>query len=270
LRSTARLVWRTAAAGDVRGGIREAFYAGVAMVPGGDARYERWRHPERLTVGPATGIVVEGYPGSANTWVSVVIGLANPNVQAARHRHRAAQAIEGIRRRIPVLLLVRDPVDAVASIIVRQPDRRSDVELARYEAFYRACLPVADKVVVATFEQATTDVDSVIRTLNEQFGTVLRGLSDLAPDGRGRVVDSIRTSDEYLLGSRSATSGALPDGGRDGHLIVARHELRDTRHARALGRCNELFWHYAALAGRRVREDAGSPLRIEEDESYVH
>jgi hypothetical protein len=227
------------------------------MVPGGDARYERWRHPDRFAVNPRTSVVVEGYLGSGTTWTSEVLRLANPGAVVAYHRHRAAQVAEGLRQALPVVILVRDPVDAISSILVRQPGRRAKAEVARYEVFYRACLPAADRVVVATFEQATGDVDEVIRRVNRRFGSGFNGLSSLDPWGRERVFESIRESDRRFLGPGAAMRGAAPFDGRSPALEAAREMLRDPGHARALGRCKELFWHYAALAGRRVHEDAG-------------
>ena len=250
-------MWRTAAAGDLRGGAREAFYAGAAMVPGGDARYERWRHPDRHAVNPETAVVVEGYLGTGTTWTSQVLRLANPGAAVAFHRHRPAQVAEGLRRGLPVLVLIRDPLDAISSILVRQPQRRPETETARFEAFYRACLPTADRVVVATFEQATGDVDEVIHRINRRFTSAFNGLSSLDPPGRETVFEAIRASDRQFLGDGAPMRGAAPFDGRSQALEAARETLRDPCHARDLGRGQELFWHYAALAGRRVREDAG-------------
>lgn len=73
---------------------------------------------------------------------------------------------------MPVLVLLREPGDAIRSFLQRDPDLNPDWALRRWTRFYRVVEQVADHVVIATFEQTTGDFGRVVQRLNARFGTV--------------------------------------------------------------------------------------------------
>ncbi len=71
-------------------------------------------------VDAGTEVVIEGYPRSANTFAIAAFRLAQRRrVQLAHHAHVPAQAREGLRRGLPVVVLVRRPDEAVTSMAIR-------------------------------------------------------------------------------------------------------------------------------------------------------
>lgn len=240
--TSARMVWALAwRKRDLREASREAFYATLARIPGADPAYERWRHPDRrIAHRDLVDLVVEGYPGSANSWMVHLITLANPGVRIADHRHRVAQVLEGHRQGLPTIVLIRQPLEAIASIMTRVKPLHPRVEMLYYRYFYETCRPALGAVVVATFDEVTTDPDSVIARVNARYGTGLQGLASLGGNGRQRVIDSIA--------SRPGKGHAVPSEERAPEVARLRRMLSGPEHRRELARCEALYAQLAGLA----------------------
>lgn len=127
---------------------------------------------EDKIVDGTTEVVIEGFPRSANTFALVAFQVAQGRpVKAAHHLHAAAQIKRGAQMRIPTLVLIRDPLEAVLSHLVRQPGVTPRQGMRNWVRFYRAANGLRGRVVVATFEEVTTDFGAVIRRLNARYGT---------------------------------------------------------------------------------------------------
>lgn len=123
-------------------------------------------------VGDNTEIVLEGFPRSGNTFALVAFEMAQDrDVHVAHHLHAPAQIIEGVRLGLPVVLLIRNPIDAVSSFVIRHPDLTVKAGLRAYTSFYRHVLPCREDIVVAPFERVTADFGAVIDAVNRRFGT---------------------------------------------------------------------------------------------------
>jgi hypothetical protein len=123
-------------------------------------------------VDPDTDLVIEGFPRSANTFAEVAFEMAQQRrVKLAHHVHVPAQVLYAVQRRIPVLVLLRNPEDAVMSLMIHAPWLPAAEALAAYHEFYERIMPYSEGFVTATFEQVTADYGSVIRRLNTQFGS---------------------------------------------------------------------------------------------------
>jgi len=117
-----------------------------------------------------TELVIEGFPRSANSWSVVAFREAQGReVRLAHHRHAEAQVLAAARRGLPVVVLVRRPADAIRSLKLRNPEIDQNDALRRWTRFYEAVVKVSDKVVIATFEQATGDFGKVIDRINARF-----------------------------------------------------------------------------------------------------
>ncbi|MEW6059376.1 MAG: hypothetical protein AB1551_04425, partial [Actinomycetota bacterium] len=88
----------------------------VGRYPSPTLAVARWQgHGEPL--GPSTDLVIEGYPRSANTLAVSAISAAQPGpIRIAHHLHAPGHVIAAIRRGVPVLVLVREPEEAVIGL----------------------------------------------------------------------------------------------------------------------------------------------------------
>jgi len=115
-------------------------------------------------------LVIEGFPRSANSFAVTAFEFAQERrVRISHHFHMAGNVIYAARRNIPVLLLIRDPLDAVPSYMLYE-SASADVALDYYINFHRSVLPYSDKLCIANFNEVIEDFGAVIERLNRKFG----------------------------------------------------------------------------------------------------
>src|ERR671917_1161141 len=112
----------------------------------------RRRHPEWFLVDADTDLVIEGYQSCGNTFARKATEHANPDARIASHSHSWANVARGLRLGKPVVILLRPPLDAIASHAVRMRLDNLDRELRRYHRFFRKVAGATDNVVVTPFE----------------------------------------------------------------------------------------------------------------------
>jgi hypothetical protein len=236
-----------------RGAAREILYAGLGRIPHAYPRYESRRRRNTFSIDfSPQAIVIDGFHGSGNSWTTCVVQLSNPDRPLTHHRHRAATLLEGARRGLPCLCLVREPVDAIASMLVRR-QLHAAVELRRYIAFYETCLAVADRIEVITFEQATSRPAEIIDRLNHRFAAQLNSFDTIGPDPVGAVRAKLEEADRYFFNETEAKiRGAAPSEQRAAAAAAARKALRQPALATSLAHCQRLHAHYADLAAAQA------------------
>lgn len=131
----------------------------------------------------ASTIVIDGYPRSANSFaVRAFMDAQGGFVRLGNHTHSPANLIRGIRLGLPVLLVVRDPKDAILGYCAWSDQtegelsdflmrRQLNLFLKRYVDFHQKILPYLDQVVVANFKEITSDYGAIIVRVNERYGT---------------------------------------------------------------------------------------------------
>ncbi len=126
----------------------------------------------RLMVWPGyTEICIEGYPRSANSSTYRMFRLANPKTWVAHHTHTIANVASALRNRVPTLILLRHPLDAICSTLLYSASRDLDTEVLRYLTFYEYVLAHRRQVVVAEFYSLIANWNGAIERLNRRFGT---------------------------------------------------------------------------------------------------
>jgi len=129
----------------------------------------RYRH---LLVDRRTQLVIEGFPRSGNTFAVVAFEQAQHKpVRIAHHLHMPAQVMRAARWRIPTLVLIRKPTDAVLSWVIREPRISICEALKHYVSFYEKVAEYRSALVVGFFEEVTQDYGAVLERVNEKFGT---------------------------------------------------------------------------------------------------
>src|SRR5437763_15527051 len=121
-------------------------------VPGAYCSVMRRRHPEWLLVGPDTDLVIEGYQSCGNTFGRKAMEHANPHIRIASHSHSWAHVARAARLGKPVVVLLRHPLDAVASHAVRMRPAALDRASRNYHRFYRRVAAVSGSGVLGPFE----------------------------------------------------------------------------------------------------------------------
>lgn len=129
-----------------------------------------------------TQVVIEGFPRSANSFAREAFLTGQRHICYATHVHSSAQVVQACRRKIPTLVLMRDPKGAVCGDVAfgcelaeRDPRhvRAGEINdsLRRYIAFYERVEHFHQGFVVGHFPEVTKDFGAVMRKFNEYFRT---------------------------------------------------------------------------------------------------
>jgi hypothetical protein len=130
----------------------------------------RLKHDYRV-VRPDTQLVIEGFPRSANTFSVYAFKQAqHEDYRIAHHLHYPAQVLCAAQWRIPTLVLIRSPKDAVTSLLMRDP-QPVEQALKHYVSFYSIVAQYPEAYVLGRFEEVTTSYGAVIERINDTFGT---------------------------------------------------------------------------------------------------
>src|SRR5688572_31206520 len=112
---------------------------------------------------PKTTIVIESYPRSANTYcVAYFQYIGGYTYSIASHQHATAQLILAKKYKKPVLVVIRSPIDAIASLKIRRQDVSIDELVKEYYLFNKAVYTMRDSILIARFETVVHDISHVI------------------------------------------------------------------------------------------------------------
>lgn len=151
----------------------------------------------------ATQIVIEGYPRSGNTFAFFALkhaeALAGRDVQIASHVHTPSQVKLAVRLHEPTLLVIREPLDAVVSLLIAAPHVRFESAIHEWIHHHEELLPYRGGFVAGSFRQVTSDFGAVTDTVNERFGTAFARF-DPTPEDTEAVFAAIEKNHEVLHG----------------------------------------------------------------------
>lgn len=131
-----------------------------------------------------TDICIEGFPRSANSFaVGAFEHAQDEELSIAHHNHLPAPILNAVRRGLPTVVLIRDPVDAVISLrglqlqigAIEGKEMPMHVlytdRLWAWRSFYETVWPLREQVVIAPFKAVIEDFGRVIAAVNARFET---------------------------------------------------------------------------------------------------
>ena len=161
-----------------------SFYSLVAREPKYNALYQPYvswaktkrqkygETPQECQVLPTTELVIDGFQGSANSFVTEAFMLSQTkSVNIAHHLHSPVQIMLASDLGIPIWLVIREPKGAVISLTSRWPHISVTQGLKGYIGFYNKLIAYAPHFVVSTFEQNTQQLNQIIKKVNHRFKT---------------------------------------------------------------------------------------------------
>lgn len=228
----------------------------------------RYPGPSPEVLGDETELVIDGYTRSASTYAVYMLQLAQQQpVRLAHHLHAPAQLIAAARREIPVLALIREPVGAVLSQLVREPWVDMRGATMAYARFYEKLMPYRDRFVIGEFDQVTNNFPAVVRRLNERFDLSLavpEMTSGFLALGHELMQERPGLSDS-LLGFESGTVSLLElqaerQRQRGNHELVIQDDLWVPSARRDISKA-ALQAQWSGTTMRRLRERAENSYR---------
>jgi hypothetical protein len=232
---------------------RAGWYGVLERAPRAYCAYLRHRSAHTVVTGDSA-IVLEGFPGSANSFAREAVLYSNPGVAVASHIHSPAHVLEALRLGRPTVLTIRPPVDAIASFLSRGYASEITAAFRSYERMHRRLLPVLDRLVVAPFDRVTDRFGDVVDEVNARFGTTLVPFPHDDPDARDAVFATLAAYTHAVAPESSTLLQATPTAARRERSADVRAALLDPAHAelrrRGEGLYAECLDHSASAAGR--------------------
>lgn len=210
--------------------------------------FARRKYGSDGVVSPETEVVIEGFQRSGNTFAVIGFELAQDRpVKIAHHLHAAAQVATAARMGIPTLVLIREPEEAAISHMLREPCITGKQALASWIRFYDGVLPHRDRIVVGEFGAVTADLGSVIRRINERFGTSFAEFEHTATNV-DRCFELIDQRNRERYGTIVQSHVARPSAERETLKAAVRDAV-----------CGDAVATLRARAWRRYRALTGAP-----------
>jgi len=203
--------------------------------------YRLLRRDRSRMVTPETQLVIEGFPRSGNSFARVAFVQAqSERVRIAHGLHVPAQVIRAARWRIPTLVLIRRPRDAVLSFAIRDPIS-VDQALKYYLSFYETIEGYRDAYVLGLFEEVTEDYGRVIERINERFGTTYAPFRH-DEENVGRVFARMEKNSRKRYGeARWETKVSAPSDLKERMKREIGHELEDPGRKRLIAEAEAVY-----------------------------
>ncbi|GMR06418.1 MAG: hypothetical protein BMS9Abin25_1012 [Gammaproteobacteria bacterium] len=185
----------------------------------------------KLMVTRNTRITIEGYPRSANTFAVYAFKHVNEMQwnEVAHHLHVQAQITRSIKYKIPVILLIRHPLEAVRSLVVRHDFIPVDEALEDYYRFYNDLYSLKDGFVVAHFDMVTNHYGEIIEQVNKKFSSEFNLYPEQDDEMNAAVLNEIDVRNRQL------------DKGKVTHLYRPDKDKEALKNLVDLEENNELF-----------------------------
>jgi len=143
-------------------------------------RYRQKRFKKNIVTNK-TDIVIEGYPRSANSFSVKAFKFANgDDYKIATHLHAFQQVIVGVKKKIPTIVLIREPFECIVSYAAFRAQKYGDGAfidynmkwlLQDYVTFYKKLLPYKNKVIIGVFKDVLNDYGIIINKVNQKYNT---------------------------------------------------------------------------------------------------
>ncbi|MEP4196178.1 MAG: hypothetical protein ABJL99_11165 [Aliishimia sp.] len=194
-----------------------------------------------------TGLLIEGFPRSGNTWTEALVREASDDtLKLAHHAHAAAHVRLALSLKVPCLALFRDPDDAVTSLLTlyeNQLDARG--AYLEYVRFYRTIWPLRGPLLrMYSFEAVTENPDAVIEDLNNHFDLDLTTESLASTEGKSRVFARMDEKALRLKRRRTEMSKSRPEtdlGNKNERRASAQRAITSPKAASARAQAYDIY-----------------------------
>ena len=133
------------------------------------------------TTNPDSQLCMEGYQRSGNSYLYMCLSISNPLLKVGHHIHGIAHVRYALRRQIPVVVLVREPAESLASLLTWDNRLQLGIALDSYIRFHKQLKKLKYEILLVDFVELVTDVDAVIRKINQRFDLKLNCLNLTEP-----------------------------------------------------------------------------------------
>ena len=189
-----------------------------------------------------TKLVIEGFPRSGNTFATYAIRhFAGPGLSIASHAHHIGQIKLAIRRGIPCVVVVRPPLETLASYLIAGPHCRPKDVFREYAIYYKQLLNLTHGISVVGFDQLTSDLPRVAERISRRWGTSLP-IYDVSENDKAMIFEQIeRVHGRNHPRAPFERGVARPSPDRNELNIEIRSLLLQEKYRKEMDRCQKVF-----------------------------
>jgi hypothetical protein len=123
-------------------------------------------------INETTTVLVDSYPRSANSFFEAAFSKAHGGRESvAHHSHAAGQVRLGLKRKLPCIVLIRNPVSAIVSFYEMNEGSYSiEVCTLEYIKFYGALEELIDKITVLETVNIENRFYDLMEMMRDRYG----------------------------------------------------------------------------------------------------
>ncbi len=194
-----------------------------------------------------TAFVVAAAGGCSNTFVRNSVRYYMPERHFGSHKHMPLEVIQAAKYNIPCLVIIRNPMDSLSSVVSRGGYAYNpgslEWALKDYTLFYRSIGHLTDHYVATTFQDVIADLPAVMDRVNAKFGVEYKVPAKGSDDARA-VREMAKWREENRFRSKEDVKVALYNE----YFDEAREAALDT------------YRWFSELHGLPVTEDTFDPV----------
>lgn len=139
----------------------------------------------KLIVSGGAELVLEGFPRSGNTFLASLMRQAAPDLNFSHHTHLIANLERAKREKLPAVVLFRNPLDSVSSLVVKNPQVYKPSEcLSDYIAYYRSAKKLLPSAIFIHSDELFSNPLEVLGKINRETGLSIESTQKvLKPEG---------------------------------------------------------------------------------------
>jgi hypothetical protein len=190
-----------------------------------------------------TDMVIDGHPRSANTYATYAFKIAQrKDLVVANHIHKKSQFLTAEKYGIPAILLIREPLDCLTSLLIRQPKYDPKALFEGYDFLYNG-LKNSNGFVVGEFNKVVNSYAEIIDGVNKKFGKDF-DLYYKTDENEEKVKHIVQTQDELKGVSDYDQRVAYPNEKRKEIVNDVKKMLQQTRYKSEHEKCKRTFEYF--------------------------
>ena len=198
---------------------------------------------KELAIRKGMDLCVEGYPRSANTYgVLLIEKYANKKLEIAHHLHMPSQVKLASSWGIPSVLLIRKPMQAIPSLILREQGISHWNAVNWYNLFHEELIPHKDEMIIWDFEELINQPIKCLQELDRRTNLVEmdRDLEKIENESIFKEID--RLDKETKEGQDLTLVNSRPNKQKSkAKQVVTRELLDNPRYKKMIEKSEELY-----------------------------
>lgn len=198
---------------------------------------------KNLLINNQTELVISAYPRTANTFFVVALEhIQKKTISIAHHLHVPALAMEGIKRNLPVVVLVRTPKESIVSLIIREKHISINQAIKAYIKFHEPLLNYKKEILVVDFSVIVGDFPSIISDINSKFCLELNNYSEDNPINKEVIFSKIEKINKSFNKNKLIESMvSRPSDSRDELKKHYFDLLEQKKYSEKLNKCKSIY-----------------------------